>query len=426
MTTIVALKGREILDSRGRPTVEAEITLRDGTHARASVPSGASTGSHEALELRDGDPSRYEGRGVRTAVANIDGLLAEVVIGLDVTDQRTVDRALLDADGTADKSVAGANALLASSLAAARAGAMATGIPLWRHLLGNGQPIMPRPMINLISGGLHARRNLDLQDFLIVPVSAQSISKALEDAAAVISATAQLLTERGLSTLHADEGGFGPDLTGHREALDLAMAAIERAGLSPGDDIAFAIDVAASHFFEADSGTYDLRTEQRRVDADGLIEILDGWVAEYPIVSIEDPLAEDDWEGWQRATNRLGSRVELVGDDLFTTNHARVRRGIELGVANSVLVKMNQIGSISETLEVAAQAREAGYGVVTSARSGETEDDALADLSVATGGGQIKVGSLAQSERLAKYNRLLRIVDELGDDAPLRPWRWWR
>lgn len=426
LTRIVALKGREILDSRGRPTVEAEITLESGTRVRASVPSGASTGRHEAVELRDGDQSRYQGRGVRRAVANVDGLLAEAVVGLDVTDQEAVDRALLAADGTPDKSVVGANALLAASLAAARAGANAAGIPLWRHLLGDGEPIMPRPMINLISGGLHARRNLDLQDFLIVPLSATTISKALEDAAAVISATAQLLTERGLSTLHADEGGFGPDLTGHRDALDLATAAIERAGLSPGADIAFAIDVAASHFFKADRGTYDLQAEQRHVDADGLIEMLEEWVADYPIVSIEDPLAEDDWEGWQRATNRLGSRVELVGDDLFTTNHERVRRGIERGVANSVLIKMNQIGSVSETLEVAAQAREAGYGVVTSARSGETEDDALADLSVATGGGQIKVGSLAQSERLAKYNRLLRIADELGDDAQLRPWRWWR
>ena len=422
MSLVVAVAGREVLDSRGQPTVEADVELDDGTRAFASVPSGASTGRHEALELRDRDPRRYGGRGVRTAVANVDGPLCRAVVGLDACDQRAVDQALRDADETPDKSHLGANAILAVSVAVARAAARSAAVPLWRHLLGTAEPIMPRPMINLISGGLHARRNLDFQDFLIIPIGAATYPEAVEASAAVIAATAALLTERGLSTLHADEGGFGPALDGHRDALELATAAIERAGLRPGRDMAIAIDVAATHFYDAARGRYELAAEGRSLDAAGMVELLSEWVDAYPIVSIEDALAEDDWDGWRLATQRLGDRVQLIGDDLFTTNQSRLTRGMRLGVANSVLVKMNQIGTLSETLDLARQALEGGYSVVTSARSGETEDDALADLAVAARGGQIKVGSLAQSERLAKYNRLLRIEDEIGRPR-LPAWR---
>jgi enolase len=424
MSVITAVRGREVLDSRGRPTVEADITLDGGVRVHASVPSGASTGRHEAHELRDGDPARYAGRGVQRAVANISSLLEPAVVGLDATQQADIDAALLAADGTPDKSHAGANAVLAVSLAAARAGARSREVPLWQHLIGEAVPVIPRPMINLISGGLHARRNLDLQDFLIIPVGAPTYPAALEASSAVIEATGAVLRERGLSTLHADEGGFGPALAGHREALELAATGVERAGLRLGVDIAFALDVAATHFHDRATGLYRLATEGRAVDAGGMVELLEGWMADFPIVSIEDPLAEDDWDGWRLATERLGARAQVVGDDLFTTNHDRLQRGIQDCAANSVLVKMNQIGTISETLAFAEQARAARYGIVVSARSGETEDDALADLAVAARGGQIKVGSLTQSERLAKYNRLLRILDEVGPHTSLPPWTW--
>jgi enolase len=426
MSLITSVRGREVLDSRGRPTVEAEITLDDGVRVHASVPSGASTGSHEAHELRDGDPTRYAGRGVTRAVANVNSLLEPAVAGLDATRQAEIDAALLVADGTPEKSHAGANAVLAVSLAAARAGARSRGVPLWQHLIGDAAPVMPRPMINLISGGLHARRNLDLQDFLIIPVGATTYPEALEASSAVIEATGQILRARGLSTLHADEGGFGPALGGHRDALELAATAVQRAGLRLADDIAFAIDVAATHFYDAATGRYDLATEGCEVDAAGMVDLLEEWMVDFPIVSIEDPLAEDDWAGWKLATERLGAKAQVVGDDLFTTNRRRLQRGIDERAANSVLVKMNQIGTISETLELAEQARAARYGIVVSARSGETEDDALADLAVAARGGQIKVGSLTQSERLAKYNRLLRILDEVGPHTPLPAWGWSR
>jgi enolase len=426
MSLITSVRGREVLDSRGRPTVEAEITLDDGVRVHASVPSGASTGRYEAHELRDGDPARYAGRGVKRAVANISSLLEPAVAGLDATSQADIDAALLAADGTPDKSRAGANAVLAVSVAAARAGARSRDVPLWRHLIGDAAPVMPRPMINLISGGLHARRQLDLQDFLIIPIRAVTYPEALEAASAVIESTGAILGERGLSTLHADEGGFGPALAGHRDALELAATAVERAGLRLGDDIAFALDVAATHFHDPATGLYELTSEGRTVDAGGMVELLQGWMTAFPIVSIEDPLAEDDWEGWKLATERLGPRAQVVGDDLFTTNRDRLKRGIDERAANSVLVKMNQIGTISETLALAEQARAASYGIVVSARSGETEDDALADLAVAARGGQIKVGSLTQSERLAKYNRLFRILDEVGPHTELAPWEWSR
>jgi enolase len=416
-TTITNIRAREILDSRGRPTVEVEVELADGSLGRASVPSGASTGRHEVLELRDGDTQRYRGRGVRRAVQHVAGPIADQLAGQDALDQAAIDVQLIALDGTADKSRLGANALLGVSLAVARAAASAVGLPLWRYLGGAAARVLPLPMVNIISGGLHARRNLDFQDFLIIAVGAGSYTQALEMSVAVYEATHDLLAERGLSTLKADEGGFGPALADEFAALDLLMQAVERAGYRPGDDIAFALDIAATHFYDAQDGQYQLMGRGRSYDAAGFIETLDELAARYPIVSIEDGLAEDDWQGWRELTARLGERVQLIGDDLFTTNPARLTRGVTSGVANAILVKMNQIGTLSETLAVVELARRAGYRVVVSARSGETEDSFLADLAVATNAGQIKIGSLAQSERLAKYNQLLRIEEALGPQA---------
>lgn len=414
MTRVERVFAREILDSRGSPTVEAEVTLAGGSVAVASVPAGASTGTHEARELRDGDPARYRGRGVRKAVAAIHDEIADALAGIDSLDQQLVDQTLIELDGTPDKSRLGANTILAVSLATARACAKASGVPLWRHLGGEEACLLPLPMVNVVSGGLHARRQLDFQDFMVVPVGATTFPQALEMVVAVRDATAELLNQRGLSTMKADEGGFGPALSDNRAALDLLVAAVEHAGYAPGEDVALALDVAATHFYDPAAGQYRLTVEGCVLDASLLIDVLEELVADYPIVSMEDPLAEDDWEGWQEATRRLGSRVQVVGDDLFTTNPDRLRRGIDQDIANAVLVKMNQIGSVTETREVVRLAYEAGYRTIVSARSGETEDAALADLAVAFVGGQIKVGSVAQSERLAKYNRLLRIEDELG------------
>jgi enolase len=410
-----------VLDSRGRPTVEVEISVAGGWVGSAIVPSGASTGSHEAVELRDGDLRRLRGRGVRQAVGNINHLIAPHLVGQDAANQVTIDALLISLDGTRNKSRLGANAILGVSLAAARAAASAMRLPLWRYL-GQGR-VLPLPMINVISGGLHASHNLDFQDFMIMPVGAASYSRALEMSLEVHWAVHDLLLERELSTLKADEGGFGPALPDNRAALDLLMAAVERAGYRPGDEIAFALDAAATHFYRPEPGCYDLASEGRMCDASELIDLLAGWVADYPIVSIEDGLAEDDWAGWRELTDRLGGAVQLVGDDLFTTNPQRVRQGVDQGIANAVLVKMNQIGTLTETLAVIRLAREAGYRPVISARSGETEDSTIADLAVATNAGQIKIGSLAQSERLAKYNQLLRIEDALGAEAQFAGWR---
>ncbi len=414
---IVDVSGREILDSRGKPTVEATVTLSDGTRARASVPSGASRGRHEAVELRDGDPSRYGGDGVRRAVHNVEAIIGPALVGLDPVDQEALDRTLVDLDATADKSRLGANALLAVSLAAARAASAARGLPLWQGLGGKDARVLPLPMVNIVSGGLHARGNVDFQDYLVIPVGATSFAQALEQVVAVYRATHDLLAERGLSTLKADEGGFGPALEGNDSALELLEIAIARAGYAPGEDVALALDVAATHFFEPETALYRLLAEGRTCAAGDLVEILAGWVDRYPIVSIEDGLAEDDWEGWQLLTEELGSTVQLVGDDLFTTSVERLERGVAIGAGNAVLVKMNQIGTLTETLDVVGRARAAGFRPVVSGRSGETEDDALADLAVATNAGQIKIGSVAQSERLAKYNQLLRIEEELGSRA---------
>jgi enolase len=414
--TIASALAREILDSRGRPTVEAELRLSDGTTTRASVPSGASTGRHEAVERRDGDAARFGGRGVLRAVEAVNTEIAAAIRGADV-DLAAVDRTLLELDGTPDKSRLGANAILAVSLACARAEAAVAGRPLWRHLAGDSEPMLPMPMVNVISGGLHAGRQLDFQDFLVMPVGAASYREALRMVVEVYEATAEVLRERGLSVLKADEGGFGPPLASHATALELLDTAVERAGLRLGDDVAYALDVAATHFYDPSSGAYALASEGRTCTPQELTAELAELADRHPVLSVEDALAEDDWEGWTTLTAELGDRLQIVGDDLFTTNLARLEYGIERGAANAVLVKMNQIGTISETLAVVERAKAAGYRTVISARSGETEDPALADLAVGTAGGQIKVGSVAQSERLAKYNQLLRIEEELGADA---------
>jgi enolase len=411
---IDTVHSREILDSRGQPTVEAEVRLSDGTIALASVPAGASTGRHEAVELRDGDPSRFQGRGVLRAVASVNGEIADALRG-HAADFRAVDRLLVELDGTPDKSRLGANAILAVSLACARAEAALAGVPLWRHL--GAEPLLPLPMVNILSGGLHACRQLDFQDFLVIPVGAATYREALRIAVAVYVAAADVLRERGLSVLKADEGGFGPPLDSNAAALELLDIAVARAGLQPGDDVAYALDVAATHFHNSD-GTYELASESRTCTPAELAELVARLANRHPILSVEDALAEDEWDGWVALTERLGGRMQILGDDLFATNLDRLERGIGLGAANAVLVKMNQVGTISEMLAVVERAKQAGYRTVISARSGETEDPALADLAVGTAAGQIKIGSVAQSERLAKYNQLLRIEEALGTDAP--------
>jgi enolase len=416
---IQAIRAREVLDSRGNPTVEVEVHCRGGAWGRAIVPSGASTGRHEALELRDHDPRRYGGKGVQKAVANVHESIAPQLAGMSTAAQRDIDEKLIQLDGTPDKSRLGANAILGVSLACAHAAAAARNVPLWQYLDTNGQARMPLPMVNLISGGLHAGRNLEFQDFLLVPIAARSYSEALAMSVSVYRALATLLQEEGFEgVLVGDEGGFGPKLTNNEEAVKLIVAAIQRAGLQPGRDAALALDVASTHFYE--EGQYLLR--DRIVDARGLTELLTAWAHEHPIVSIEDGMAEDDWTGWKLLTEALGGNVQLIGDDLFATNAERLARGIQEGVANSILVKVNQIGTLTETLDVIAQARAAGYRSVISARSGETEDATIADLAVATGAGQIKIGSVARGERLAKYNQLLRIEEQLGANAPFARW----
>jgi enolase len=420
--TIVRIHAREVLDSRGRPTVEVEVTCRDGARGRAITPSGASTGRHEAVELRDGDPSRYGGKGVRKAVANVRELLTNRLLGLPATDQARVDRILCEIDGTPDKSRAGANAILGVSMAVARAAAASKGVPLWRWLDPYGLARLPLPMVNLISGGLHAGGNLDFQDFLLLPIGARSYSEALEMSVAVYRALSAVLTRHGFEgVLVGDEGGYGPRLHSNEQAVELILEAITAAGFTRGKDAALAIDVASTHFHR--DGRYHLRADGgKALNADEMTALLKRWVDTYPILSIEDGLAEDDWDGWRSLTAALGGRVQLIGDDLFATNPARLKRGIEEGVANCVLVKLNQIGTLTETMAVVRMAREAGYRAVISARSGETEDVFLADLAVATGAGQIKIGSVARSERLAKYNQLLRIEEEMGAGARYVGW----
>jgi enolase len=411
---IAHIHAREVLDSRGNPTVEVEVRCDNGSLGRAIVPSGASTGKHEAVELRDGG-TRYGGKGVGRAVENVRQVMASALRGHEVTDQAGVDRTLIDLDGTPGKSRLGANALLGLSLAVAHAGAASQGVPLFRYLDPAGRAMLPLPMINMISGGLHAGGNLEFQDFLLLPIGATSFSQALEMSVAVYGALGKLLRLAGQEgVLVGDEGGYGPRLGRNEEALKLLMEAIAAAGFEPGQDAAIALDVASSHFYR--DGEYHL--EGVSLPAEGMIDRLSRLVEHFPILSIEDGLAEDDWHGWQRLTAVLGDRVQVIGDDLFTTNPVRLHRGIAEGVANSVLVKPNQIGTLTETLEVIDLARSAGYAPVISARSGETEDTTIADLAVATGAGQIKIGCIVRGERLAKYNQLLRIEEALGPNPP--------
>ncbi|MEZ5401498.1 MAG: phosphopyruvate hydratase [Bryobacteraceae bacterium] len=403
---IKSLRAWEILDSRGRPTLAVEARLANGAAAVAQVPSGASTGTHEALELRDGDPARYQGRGVLRAAANVEGLIQAALSGCNAEEQAGVDRRMLALDGSANKANLGANAMLGVSCAVARAVALAQGVPLWKKLAGHREPRMPMPMINIISGGLHTRGGIELQDFLVIPHGFDSLADSLEAVVAVHGRTRRIMESRGCRvTGVADEGGWGPPMRSNEEALEILAAAIAEAGHD--GRMSIAIDVASSHFHR--EGAYHLATENRTLDAAGMIDLFESWCDRYPVISIEDGLHEDDWDGWRALTERLGARAQLIGDDFFTTNPARVRRGIEEHAANAVLVKMNQIGTLTETFEVIDAARAAGWRAVISARSGETEDSFLADLAVASGAGQIKVGSITRSERLAKYNRLLEI-----------------
>ena len=415
MASISHIQGREIIDSRGNPTVEAEVTLDTGVTGRAAVPSGASTGAREAVELRDGDKSRYLGKGVQKAVGHVNGEIREALTGQVVDDQSALDRALIELDGTETKSRLGANALLAVSLAAARAGALSWNQPLYYYLGGPTAQALPVPMMNILNGGAHADNSVDIQEFMILPTGAGNISEAIRCGAEIFHALKAVLRERGLGTAVGDEGGFAPDLESNEAALETILEAITRAGYKPGGDVWLGLDVASSEIYR--EGQYHLDSENRSFDAAGFAGYLSGLVSRYPIISIEDGMAEDDWDGWAILTRELGDRVQLVGDDLFVTNTAILSEGIEKGVANSILIKPNQIGTLSETLEAIQMATEAGYSAVVSHRSGETEDDTIADLAVATAATQIKTGSLCRSDRVAKYNQLLRIEEQLGERA---------
>ena len=413
MSAIVDVVAREILDSRGNPTVEADVLLESGVMGRAAVPSGASTGSREAIELRDGDTSRFGGKGVLKAVENVNTEICEAIIGVDATEQSFVDRTLNDLDGTENKSRLGANAILAVSLAVAKAASEESGLPLHRYLGGAGPMSMPVPMMNVINGGVHADNGLDMQEFMLVPLGVPSFREAVRCGAEVFQALKKLLKDRGLATAVGDEGGFAPRLPRHEAAITLALEAIEAAGYRPGEQVALALDCASSEFYR--DGEYTLASEGLTMSSAQLADYLEAWVDKYPIISIEDGMAESDWEGWKLLTQRLGRKVQLVGDDLFVTNTRYLKQGIEQGIANSVLIKVNQIGTLTETFAAVEMARRAGYTAVVSHRSGETEDTTIADIAVATNALQIKTGSLSRSDRLAKYNQLLRIEEDLGD-----------
>ena len=420
-TAIDFIDAREILDSRGNPTVEVDVVLADGSVGRAGVPSGASTGAHEAVELRDGDKKRYGGKGVTKAVANVTDTIAPALIGLDAADQAGIDAVLVDLDGTPNKATLGANAILGVSLACAHAAAAAHDLSLYRYLGGVGARILPAPMFNILNGGKHAEDSTDFQEFMVMPVGVDTYADALRAGAEVFHALKAILHEDGHATGQGDEGGFAPSLASNEAAVEVVLRAIERAGYRPGEQVAIALDPATTELVEGDSGSgpvrYRLAKEGRTLDSGELIDLWESWVDRYPIVSLEDGLAEDDWTGWAELTRRLGDRVQLVGDDLLVTNTNRIARGIEEQVANAVLIKLNQIGTLTETIEAIELARRAGWAAVVSHRSGETEDTTIADLVVATGTGQIKAGAPSRSERVAKYNRLLRIEGELGDDA---------
>jgi enolase len=415
MSQIVDIRGREILDSRGNPTVEADVILSSGARGRAAVPSGASTGSREAVELRDGDKARFGGKGVRQAVSHVNGEIRGALLDQDGADQQGIDRIMIDLDGTPTKGRLGANAILAVSLAAARAMAQESGKPLYRYLGGDGPFDLPVPMMNVINGGAHADNNVDMQEFMIMPVGAPSLAEAVRYGAEVFHALRAVLKGRGMNTTVGDEGGFAPNLPSNEAALEAILAAIAEAGFTAGTDVVIALDPASSEYFH--DGHYHLKSEGKQLTSEQMVEYWAQWVDNYPIVSIEDGMAEDDWAGWKLLTERLGKRVQLVGDDLFVTNTAIFEKGIEQGIANSILVKVNQIGTLSESLAAIDMAKQAKYTAIISHRSGETEDAFIADLAVATSAGQIKTGSMSRSDRIAKYNQLLRIEEELGEQA---------
>lgn len=415
MSTIVDVIGRQILDSRGNPTVEVDVTLSDGTVGRAAVPSGASTGAHEAWELRDGDAKVYLGKGVTKAVDNINTQISEALIGLDALDQAEIDRVMIELDGTENKKNLGANAVLGVSLATARAAAAFTGQPLFRYLGGTAARILPAPMLNIINGGQHADNSLDVQEFMVMPLGFDRFADALRCGVEIFHHLKKVLREKNLNTAVGDEGGFAPDLKTNREALDLILRAIEQAGYQPGEQVRIALDVAATEFFDEKSKTYQM--DGKSLTSSQMVDCLADWVSNYPICSIEDGCSEDDWEGWRQLTERLGKKVQIVGDDLFVTNTARLKKGIETGIANSILIKVNQIGTLSETIEAIQLASRNGYTTIASHRSGETEDSTIADLAVGLNTGQIKTGSASRSDRIAKYNQLLRIEEILGSHA---------
>ncbi len=415
MSAIVDIVGREILDSRGNPTVECDVLLESGTMGRAAVPSGASTGSREAIELRDGDKGRYLGKGVLKAVENINTEISEAVLGLDASEQAFLDRTLNDLDGTENKGRLGANATLAVSMAVARAAAEESGLPLYRYFGGMGGMQLPVPMMNVINGGAHANNSLDLQEFMIIPVGASSLREAIRYGAEVFHALKKILNDRGISTAVGDEGGFAPSVENHEAAIQLILEAIDKAGYAAGTQIALGLDCAASEFYK--DGQYVLAGENLTLSAGNWADMLATWVDKYPIISIEDGMHEGDWDGWKLLTERLGKRVQLVGDDLFVTNTKILQEGIDKGIANSILIKINQIGTLTETFAAIEMAKRAGYTAVISHRSGETEDSTIADIAVGTNAGQIKTGSLSRSDRIAKYNQLLRIEEDLGDVA---------
>jgi len=415
MTTIAKIIAREILDSRGNPTLEAEVTLSSGYTGRAAVPSGASTGSKEAVELRDGDKSRYMGKGVKKAVANVNTTIAEALKGFDAADQKGLDQKLINLDGTDNKGRLGANALLGVSMANAHAMAASKKLPLWAHLAGDNEVTLPVPMMNIINGGAHADNNVDMQEFMVLPVGFDSFSEALRAGTEIFHSLKSVLKSRGLSTSVGDEGGFAPDLRSNEEALETILEAIGKAGYKAGDDILLGLDVASTEFYE--NGKYNLMGEGKRLTSEQFVDFMDGWAKKYPLISIEDGMAEDDWDGWKLLSDRLGNTLQLVGDDLFVTNPKIFQEGIDKKVANAILIKVNQIGTLSETLQAIAMADANSYAAIVSHRSGETEDTTIADIAVATTATQIKTGSLCRSDRVAKYNQLLRIEQALGAKA---------
>jgi enolase len=417
MTSIIDVMAREILDSRGNPTVEVDVVLESGVLGRAAVPSGASTGEHEANELRDKDEKRYLGKGVLKAVDNVNDSIANQVIGYDATDQVAIDKIMLELDGTENKSKLGANGILGVSLAVARAAAESLGLPLYQYLGGVNAKVLPVPMMNILNGGSHADNNVDLQEFMIVPAGALTFSEALRMGAEIFHHLKKVLSKKGYNTAVGDEGGFAPDLKSNEEAIEVILQAIETANYKAGKDVYLALDPASSEYYDANKKRYILASENRELSAEEMTDFYVKWVKQYPIVSIEDGMAEDDWEGWKLITEKLGNKIQIVGDDLFVTNTKRLSRGISDGIANSILIKVNQIGTLTETLDAIEMAKNAGYTTVISHRSGETEDSTIADLAVATNAGQIKTGSCSRSDRIAKYNQLLRIEEMLGETA---------